>query len=78
MNLTHLWSPNKQQRRRDYNNGEKTASSISGARTLDSCIQKDGMKTVSDTIHKNTLRWIKDLNLRPGKIPREKHRQNTL
>ena len=36
-------------------NGEKTASSISGAGKLDSYMEKNEIRTLPNTIHKNKL-----------------------
>ena len=40
-------------------NGEKTAFPINGAGKLDSFIQKNDIRIVTSTIHKN--KWIKDI-----------------
>ena len=31
-------------------------------------MQKDDIRTFSNTIHKSKLKWIKDLNVRPGTV----------
>ena len=50
-------------------NGEKTISLTSGAgKTGQPLVKKDETRTLSNTIHKNKLKWIKDLNVRPETI----------
>ena len=45
-------------------NGEKTASSISGAGKTGQLDVNNEIRTLPNTIHKNKLKWIKDLNIR--------------
>ena len=35
---------------------------------LDSYMEKNEIRTLSNTIHKNKLKWIKDLNIKPDTI----------
>ena len=35
---------------------------------LDSHMEKNEIRTLPNTIHKNKLKWIKDLNIRPDTI----------
>ena len=49
-------------------NGEKTVSSISGAGKLDSYMEKNEIRTLPNTIHKNKLKMDRDLNVRPDSI----------
>ena len=47
---------------------------------LDIQVQKNDTRPLSSTIHKNKLKWIKELNIRPGtmKLPEESIRSLTL
>ena len=46
-------------------NGGKTVSSINGAgKTGQLLAKKSEIRTFFDIIHKNNLKWIKDLNMR--------------
>ena len=49
-------------------NGEKTISLKSGARKTGQPLEKNESRTLYNTIHKNKLKWIKDLNVRPETI----------
>ena len=49
-------------------NRERTDSSINGLRKLDNHIQKNETGPLSYTIHKSSLKWIKDLNTKPETI----------
>ena len=49
-------------------NGKKIISSISVLGKLDSYMQKNAIRTFSNTTHKNKLECIKDLNVRPDTI----------
>ena len=46
----------------------RTASSINDAGKTDSYISKNEIRTLPNTIHKDKLKWIKDLNVRPETI----------
>ena len=45
-----------------------TASSISDAEKTGQVHVKYEIRTLPNTIHKNKLKWIKDLNVRPDTI----------
>ena len=49
-------------------NGEKTISLTSGYGKTGQQSVKERNRTLSNTIHKNTFKWIKDLNVRPETI----------
>ena len=50
-------------------NGEKTISLTSGAgKTGQPLVKKNETRTLSNIIHKNKLKWIKDLNVRSETI----------
>ena len=49
-------------------NGEKTISLISGAGELVNHLKKNETRTLSNTIHKNKVKIIKDLNVRPESV----------
>ena len=50
-------------------NREKIVSSINGAgKTGQLHAKKSEIRTFFDIIHKNNLKWIKDLNMRPDTI----------
>ena len=53
-------------------NGEKTISLTSGAGKTGQSLVKKETRTLSNIIHKNKLKWIKDLSVRPETM------QNTL
>ena len=61
-------------------NGEKTASSISGARKMDSYMSKNEIRTLPNTTHKNKLKMDQrpKCKARHYQTLRGKHRQNTL
>ena len=46
-------------------NGEKTISLPCGAGKTGQPLEKNESRTLSNTIHKNNSKWIKDLNVRP-------------
>ena len=50
------------------NNGEKTISLTSGVGKTGQPLVKNETRTLSNTIQKNKLKWIKDLNVRPETI----------
>ena len=50
-------------------NGEETISSLNGAEKLDCHMKKKKeIRTFSNTMQKNKLKWFKHLNLRPNSI----------
>ena len=49
-------------------NGEKTISLTSGAGKTGQSLVKNEIRTLSNSIHKNKLKIIKDLNVRPETI----------
>ena len=49
-------------------NGEKTISLTGGTGKTGQPLVKNETRTLSNTIHKNKLKWIKDLNVRPETI----------
>ena len=49
-------------------NGEKTISLTSGAGKTGQPLVKNEIRTLSNSIHKNKLKMIKDLNVRPETI----------
>ena len=61
-------------------NGEKTASSISGAGKTGQLYVKNEIRTLLNTIHKNKLKmdYRPKCKTRHYKILRGKHRKNTL
>ena len=61
-------------------NGEKTISLTSGEGKTGQSLVKEWIRTVSNTMDKNKLKmdWRSKCKTRNYKIPRGKHRQNTL
>ena len=61
-------------------NGEKTASSISGAGETGQAHVKNEIRTLPNTVHKDKLKmdYRPKCNIRNYKTLRGKHRQNTL
>ena len=74
----HLYTISLTREARIYN-GERTASSISGAGKTGQLDVKE-IRMLPNTIYKNKLKWIKGLKYknRTYKTLREKHKQNTL
>ena len=62
--FTHLWSINLQQSKQEYTM-EKTVSSTRGAGKTGQLHEKEWNRTFSFChIHKNKLKWIKNLNVK--------------
>ena len=66
-NLMYLGAINQWQRSKNIQ-WEQTASSTSGVGKIGQLHTKEKTGLLSHTMHKNKLRWIKTLNIRPETI----------
>ena len=73
-------SPNSKPMQTQKYNGEKTASSISGAGETGQAHVKNEIRTLPNTVHKDKLKmdYRPKCNIKNYKTLRGKHRQNTL